>query len=76
MEVERFVRRFVALSDPQAVAVTLWVAHTHEIEAADTTARYRGWGPPALRLGKTLRWDPGEVRRWLESHRADFEGRP
>jgi hypothetical protein len=33
----RFVRRFVALSDQQAVAVSLWIAHTHAIDSADAT---------------------------------------
>jgi hypothetical protein len=36
-DVEGFVRRFVVLSDAQAVAVTLWVAHCFAFEAASTT---------------------------------------
>jgi len=32
-----FIRRFVSFSEPQAVVVTLWVAHTHAIDAADST---------------------------------------
>jgi Protein of unknown function (DUF3631) len=36
-DVARFVRRFVVVSDAQADALALWVAHTHAIEAADTT---------------------------------------
>src|SRR5919199_5755306 len=32
-----FIRRFVALSDEQAVLVALWVIHTHAIHAADCT---------------------------------------
>jgi hypothetical protein len=31
------IKRFVSLSDPQAIAVTLWVAHTHALDAAETT---------------------------------------
>ncbi len=27
--------------------------------------RYAGSGPPAIRLGKYLRWDPSEVEKWL-----------
>ena len=33
----RFLRRFVVLSDEQAVAVALWVAHTHAFDAAYAT---------------------------------------
>lgn len=33
----RFLRRFVVLSESQADAIALWVAHTYAIEAADTT---------------------------------------
>jgi Protein of unknown function (DUF3631) len=33
----RFIRRFVVLSETQADAVALWVAHTHALEAAETT---------------------------------------
>jgi hypothetical protein len=36
-DVARFVRRFVVMSDVQADAVALWIAHTHAIEAAETT---------------------------------------
>jgi uncharacterized protein DUF3631 len=32
-----FIRRFVALSDEQAVILALWVIHTHAIDAADCT---------------------------------------
>jgi Protein of unknown function (DUF3631) len=34
---ETFVRRFVVLSDAQAVAVVLWIGHTHAHEAAQAT---------------------------------------
>ncbi len=30
--------------------------------------RVRGEGPPAMRLGRHLRFDPLEVRRWADSH--------
>lgn len=31
--------------------------------------RLRGDGPPAIRIGTALRWDPGEVDEWLNSRR-------
>jgi hypothetical protein len=36
-DVQAFVRRYVVLNDAQTVAVTLWVAHTHAIAAAEFT---------------------------------------
>ena len=36
-KVEGFIRRFVVLTDHQAVAVTLWTVHTHAIEAFECT---------------------------------------
>ena len=36
-EVARYIRRYVVLSDPQAVACTLWVAHCHAFAAAEAT---------------------------------------
>jgi hypothetical protein len=36
-DVAAFVRRFVVVSDMQADAIALWVAHTHAAEAAETT---------------------------------------
>lgn len=35
--VATFIRQFVALSESQAVAVTLWVIHTYCLDAADAT---------------------------------------
>jgi hypothetical protein len=35
--VSRFLRRFVVLNDEQADTLALRAAHTHAIEAADTT---------------------------------------
>jgi len=32
-----FIRRFVSLSETQGTVIALWVAHTHALEAADTT---------------------------------------
>jgi hypothetical protein len=37
MAVYRFVRRFVSLSEAQAVVVGLWVAHTHAFDSAEAT---------------------------------------
>jgi excisionase family DNA binding protein len=31
---------------------------------------YKGTGPPAIRLGRHRRYDPADVRAWLESQRA------
>ena len=36
-DVARYIRRYVILSDPQAVACTLWVAHCHAFAAAEAT---------------------------------------
>ena len=36
-DVARYIRRYVVLSDPQAVACTLWVAHCHAFAAAEAT---------------------------------------
>ena len=36
-DVERFTRRYVGLTDYQAAAVTLWVAHTHALDAFECT---------------------------------------
>jgi hypothetical protein len=52
-DVERMLRRFVAFpEDAQPVAVALWVAHAHAIEAADTTA-YLHVHSAEKRSGKT-----------------------
>lgn len=32
--------------------------------------RHRGDGPPAIRLGKHLRWMPDDVRAWVERQAA------
>ena len=31
---------------------------------------YRGDGPRSIRLGRYLRFDPGDVARWLENRKA------
>jgi Protein of unknown function (DUF3631) len=51
-DLQRFIRRFVVTSDPQADAVTLWTAHTHAIEAADATP-YLAVTSAEKRSGKT-----------------------
>jgi 5S rRNA maturation endonuclease (ribonuclease M5) len=48
----RTVRRFVVLSDEQALAVALWVLHTHALDAADVTPFLVITGP-TMRSGKT-----------------------
>jgi hypothetical protein len=35
--VAAFIKRFVSLSEAQSITVALWVAHTHALDAADTT---------------------------------------
>ena len=32
------------------------------------TWRYRGEGPPVLKVGRHLRYDPVALRRWLDGH--------
>ena len=50
--VSRFLRRFVSLSDSQARAITLWIAHTHSFAAADCTP-YLSINSPEKESGKT-----------------------
>jgi hypothetical protein len=50
--VQVFVRRFVVLTHEQAVAVALWVFHTHAFAAADTTP-YLSVSSAEKRSGKT-----------------------
>ena len=33
--------------------------------------RRRGYGPPAIRIGRHLRYDPAAVRAWLAAQIAD-----
>jgi hypothetical protein len=51
-EVRRFLRRFVVMSDVQADAVTLWVAHSHAVTAAESTP-YLAVTSAVKRSGKT-----------------------
>ncbi len=51
-DVVRFVRRYVVLTDAQADAVALWVAHTYAFSAADTTP-YVAVTSAEKRSGKT-----------------------
>lgn len=30
------------------------------------TWRYRGGGPPCIRIGRHVRYDPAAVRRWID----------
>jgi hypothetical protein len=48
----RFVRRFVVLTDAQAVLVALWIVHTYALDAADCTP-YLSITSAELRSGKT-----------------------
>ena len=47
-----FLRRFVVLREDEAVAVVLWIAHTHAFDAADNTP-YLAIGSAEKRSGKT-----------------------
>ena len=51
-EVAAFIRQYVVMTESQAVAVTLWIAHTHAIEAADATP-YLHITAATKRAGKT-----------------------
>jgi hypothetical protein len=51
-DVVRFIRRFVVLTETQANTLALWSAHTHAIDAADTTP-YLAVTSPEKRSGKT-----------------------
>jgi hypothetical protein len=62
-----YLRRYVVITDDQAVAVALWVAHTHAIDAADCTP-YLQITSATKRSGKTRLLEVLEpvVRRpWL-----------
>jgi hypothetical protein len=63
------LRRYVVLSPTQAVACTLWVAHTHALEAADATP-YIAITSPEKESGKTRTLEVLELlvaRPWLTS---------
>ena len=50
--IRHFIRRFVVVTDDQAVALTLWVLHTWAFEAATSTP-YLAVMSPTWRSGKT-----------------------
>ena len=65
--IEAFIRRYVVLTNDQALIVTLWVAHTHAIEAADCTP-YLQITSATKRAGKTRLLEvlePLVARPWL-----------
>ncbi len=37
--------------------------------------RHRGEGPPAIRVGRHLRFDPGDLAYWLHDLKADAAAR-
>ena len=51
-DVAIFLRRYVVLSDEQAIALTLWVAHTHAVDASECTP-YLQVASATKRAGKT-----------------------
>ena len=51
-DIQAFIRRYVVLTDAQAVAVALWVAHTHTLDAADCTP-YLDISSATKQCGKT-----------------------
>jgi hypothetical protein len=65
-----FVRRYVILTDEQAVAVALWIAHTHAFDAAETTP-YLSITSAEKASGKTRLLEVLEklvARPWLTGH--------
>jgi len=66
-DTEIFIRKYVVLSDEQAIAVTLWAAHTHVIDAAECTP-YVQITSATKRAGKTRLLEvlePLVARPWL-----------
>jgi hypothetical protein len=67
LDVQALLRRYVVLNEAQTVAVTLWVAHTHAIAAADCTP-YLQVTSATKRAGKTRLLEVLEAvvaRPWL-----------
>jgi hypothetical protein len=58
--VAAIVRRFVVLDEYQVVAVVLWIAHTHALDAFDVTP-YLSVSSPERRSGKTRLLDVLEL---------------
>jgi hypothetical protein len=68
-DIAHLLRRYVVLSPAQAVACTLWVAHSHALEAADATP-YIAITSPEKESGKTRTLEVLELlvaRPWLTS---------
>jgi hypothetical protein len=62
-----YIRRYVVVTREQADALSLWVVHTHAIEAADTTP-YQNVTSAEKRSGKTVLLETLELvvaRPWL-----------
>jgi uncharacterized protein DUF3631 len=55
-DVEQFIRRYVVITDDQAVTLALWVLHTYVLDAADVTP-YLLISSPEKRSGKSLLLD-------------------
>lgn len=51
--IAEFIKRFVSLGESQAISVALWVAHTHVLDAAETTP-YLNISSAEKQCGKTL----------------------
>jgi hypothetical protein len=51
-EIAAFIRRFVILSNSEILVISLWIAHTWALEAADTTP-YLAITSAVMRSGKT-----------------------
>jgi Protein of unknown function (DUF3631) len=58
--IETIVRRFVVMSDPQAVAVALWIAHSHTLGACEASP-YLAITSAEKRSGKTRLLDVLEL---------------
>ena len=82
-DVQRYIRRYVVLSDPQARACTLWVAHCHAFAVAEETP-YLNVTSPVKQSGKTrllevleplvpLPWLTGRVSAAVLTRKVDGE---
>jgi hypothetical protein len=68
-DIALLLRRYIVLTPSQAVACALWVAHTHALEAADTTP-YIAITSPEKESGKTRTLEVLELlaaRPWFTS---------
>lgn len=59
-ELVMFVRRYVVMSERQLVAVALWAAHTHALDAFETTP-YMSITSATKRCGKSRLFDVAEL---------------